>query len=281
MKKRYLNTIICAVILLVIGISQARDVSKKTTTIPDFAKNVVSALFPSAKIEKVEAEPESIKVFEVDLTQPGKACSVNVTAEGRVLSLETEETENSIPAAVAKTIKQTAGKSKIEIIEKEEIREEIKIVKLPEPMIIYEAKYIKDGKIHEVKIDINGKVLGVQIAEDEDEDGQYNREEDDDDDDEDADDEGEEISIKEVPDSVRNIITKESSNGKIKEIERKNIDGKIIYEVEIEKNNTTYDLKISKKGKLLEKIIDEDDDDNEYNSDDDNDDGDDDEEDDD
>jgi hypothetical protein len=258
MKKRFLQTMIFAIaISLLCGVGLAEKCKKEKTSLPVIVKAIVDALFPSAEIQKVEAEEESIKVIEVDLKQSGKECSVNVTEDGTVLSIEKEVSAKSLPPAVAAAIKKAVGKGKVKIIEKEEIRAVVKVVKLPKPVTGYEAKFIKDGKLYEVKVASSGKVLSVEAEEGDEDEGKGHDEDADHDDDDDED--SEEVSIKQVPKRVRATILKESKGGKIEEIEREKEDGKVIFEVEVLIDGKEIELKIAPNGKLLSKEEDVDD----------------------
>ena len=55
-------------------------------------------------------------------------------------------------------------------IEKEEIRAVVQLVELPEPVTVYEAKFIKDGREYEIEIAADGEVLGIEAEDDEGED---------------------------------------------------------------------------------------------------------------
>ena len=166
MKKRCLVALIIAVsVSLLCGVILAENHAKGKTSLPAIAKNIVDALFPSATIEKVEVEEEGIKFIEVDLMQAGKECSVNVTEDGTLLSFETEISAEDLPPAVAQAIEETGGE--VKKIEQESIHAVVQLVELPEPVTVYEAKFIKDGKEYEIEIAADGKVLAVE-AEDED-----------------------------------------------------------------------------------------------------------------
>lgn len=163
MKKKCLQTLLFVVaVSLLCGASFAKDCTNEKGGLPAVVQAIVDALFPSASIEKVEAEEESIKVIEVDLKQGGKEFSVNVTEDGTVLSVESEVCAKSLPDAVAKSIRKIAGKAKIGKVEKEEIRAVVKLVKLPKPVTVYETTFIKDGKEYEIKVASCGKVLAVK-----------------------------------------------------------------------------------------------------------------------
>ena len=167
-KKHVLALTLVVAVPLLCGLILAGDHEKGKTCLSAMAKDIVDGLFPSATIEKVEVEEEEIKFVEVDLTQAGKECSVNVTKDGILLSFETEVSAEDLPPAVAQAIEEAGGE--IKKIEKEEIRAVVQLIELPEPVTVYEAKFIKDGKEYEIEIAADGEVLSVEAEDDDDDD---------------------------------------------------------------------------------------------------------------
>ena len=150
-KERKMRTRVWTIALLTIlvctGATFADDAKLCPDTLPKIFKVVVDALFPTAKITEVEVDEESIKVIEVELDNNGKECSVEMASDGSVLSIETQVTDDDqLPEAVLKAIK-GLGKVKVTGIEKEEIRAKLQVVKLEKPVTIYEAEFVKDGKL--------------------------------------------------------------------------------------------------------------------------------------
>ena len=88
-----------------------------------------------------------------------------MTKDGTLLSFETEVSAEDLPPAVADAIKETGGE--IKKIEQETIHTVVQLVELPEPVTVYEAKFIKDGKEYEIEIAADGKVLAVEAEDDE------------------------------------------------------------------------------------------------------------------
>ena len=138
-------------------ISAAYAEKDKACSIPAAVESAAKALFPNRAIEKIKAEEVELKAYEVEM----KDASVNIGADGTIISFETVEDMNSLPAPVAAAVKAQGGK--INMVEKEVIQAELKLVKLENPRTAYEAKITKDGKEIEVVIAADGKVLEQKV----------------------------------------------------------------------------------------------------------------------
>ena len=164
------------------------DKSKKAKTrkvvLPTAAAAAVKKAFPKATIDEVERERESIALYEVELQRDGKEFEVVVTPDGQIVAVEKQVARGDLPEAVAKKLADLAGDAKIKQIEKEEIHAVVKVVKLKKPKVVYEAEFVKDGKEIEVKITVDGKLLGTKAEKT----AKHERHDKDDDDDEDDDD---------------------------------------------------------------------------------------------
>ncbi len=135
------------------------------------ARAAIMAAFPAAIVKDVEAELElSLEIFEVELEQDGQKLEVEVTPDGIIVEVETSIESTQLPKAVAEAISEAAGGARILKLEKEEIRAVPKLVPLDEPRVIYEAKFVKDGKTYEIEIAADGTV--IEIEEEEEHDGE-------------------------------------------------------------------------------------------------------------
>jgi hypothetical protein len=148
---------ITAVVAVACAVTYAEKSEK--CSLPAAVESAVKAMFPEAAIEKFKKEEAEIKTYEVEL----KDASMNVDADGTVVSVETVEKVDALPAAVADTIK--AQNAKVVKVEKEVKHAEFKLVKLDTPVTAYEAKITKDGKEMELKIAADGKILKQEAAE--------------------------------------------------------------------------------------------------------------------
>ena len=247
MKKEYCKVtgLIIFVAVLLCTVVYAEECSKKDT-LPSAAQAVVEKMYPNREMAKIEAEEESLKLYEVDFADGG---SMMISAEGTVVSIETKESLQSIPSVVAESIKQAAKGADIKKIEKEVVYAEIKLAELETQETIYEAKINKDGGEIEIKVDASGVILGIE-------------KEDDDGDDEGEEDEDEiEVSIDQVPSAVKATILREAQGNPIEEIEQENEDGQTIYEAEITVDGQEVEIKVSQDGILISREIEDEEDD--------------------
>jgi len=111
---------------------------------------------------------------------------------------------------------------------------------------IYEADVLLNGQKTELKVAAEGSLIGKEV-DDEDNDEEGN--------DEDQEDEDEApLSIDQVPDAVKATILNEAQGGTIKEIERENEDGQIVYGAEVVINGQSFELKVAADtGQLISK----------------------------
>jgi hypothetical protein len=154
---------------LFVGTAYGREARQEKSSVSDVIAAVLKALYPAATIEEATKEQECFETIEVELEHGDKDCTVEMTADGTILGIETEVGHKELPDAVAKAIEEKTKDAKIQKIEKEEIRAVIKVVTLPEPQTVYEASYVKNGKVYEVKVASSGKVLSVEQVEGDDE----------------------------------------------------------------------------------------------------------------
>lgn len=125
--------------------------------LPEAVKAAIKALYPAGEIEEAEMEKEGLKLYEVEVEVNGVEVEITADAEGTIAEVTTEEKVESLPAAVAQTVAAQGGKA-IEA-EKEVTHAQIKLVKLDAPVTTYEVKIEKDGKMIEIEIAADGKIL--------------------------------------------------------------------------------------------------------------------------
>lgn len=213
------------------------------------ARAGIKKAFPKAEILKVEREPQMVVIYEVELRQGDKRMQAEVFVNGEILSVEWKIAREALPKAVAESLAKVAGDAEIKELEKKEIRATISISRFPKPRNIYEAEFVKDGKMVEVQINEAGKVIAI--------------EEEDDDEDE------REISLAEVPAAVRATILKHAGKNRVHEVEVETRRGKTFYEAEWKDNGREIEIKVSAEGRLLRMTFGDDDDDDEDDDDDD------------
>ena len=119
----------------------------------------------------------------------------------------------TIPAAVAKTIKAEAGDATISKIEKGD----------EDGKVIYEAVLKSGGKTREITVSPDGKLLGEES----------------------------EIPLAEAPEAVRAAIEKHAAGAKIEKVERVKEGGKVTYEAVINVKGKKHEVEVSDKGEVL------------------------------
>ena len=62
---------------------------------------------------------------------------------------------------------------------------------------------------------------------------------------------GEDVKLDELPPAVKQTVERETKGAVVKEIERDDEDGKIVYEVEYTKAGTRYEMHVGATGKVL------------------------------
>ena len=244
MKTRGLK-IVGVMILIVVMVCVVTYAGKhKKTALPAAVKAAIEALYPQAVIEEAKTEKECLKVYEVELKQDGQEFEVTFAPDGTVIEVEMEVAMEDLPPAVAETVAKAARGANVKEIEQEATYAVVKLVMLETPQITYEAELTRDGMESEIELADDGTILE-----------KTRWQMDDDDEDE------EQVSIDQVPVVVKATILDQAQGGTIKEIERENEDGRMIYEAEVVIDGQEVEIKVAADGTLLSKKIEDDDED--------------------
>ena len=122
---------------------------------------------------------------------------------------------DKLPPAVAKSLKEQAGKEKITNVSKEK----------DEGKTVYEGTFKRNGRVHDVTVDENGKLLSDE----------------------------ESIPTSEAPKNILDAIEREFAGAKIEKFERIKEGGKTNYEALLSKGKKREEIKFSADGKVLER----------------------------
>ena len=164
-RKNWILVVCCAAVALMLCAAAFAEKGEKECSLSAAAKAAVKALFPTAKIEKCKMEEEEIKIYEVELKdgdkEGDKESQVKLTDDGTVAEVETDETLDSMPAAVAQAFKAQGGELKE--VKKGVEYAQLKLVKLDTPITTYEAEITKDGKKIEIKVTADGKIIEQEV----------------------------------------------------------------------------------------------------------------------
>jgi predicted lipoprotein with Yx(FWY)xxD motif len=137
-----------------------RKSKKRGIKLPPAVAATLKSECPDCVIAKVTRETENgvtIYDFEFKIGQG----EMDVTADGFVIDRETPVQTDDVPAPALEAIRKAAAGGKIKLIEKDEIRAELKdgkVTKLDSPKYAYEADLVKGNKVGEVVVTPDGQV---------------------------------------------------------------------------------------------------------------------------
>ena len=136
---------------------------------------------------------------------------------------EEQTTIDKVPAVVKAAIEKATAGGKVKEIEKEQY----------DGKVVYEVDYVKDGKEKEIQVAEDGTIVKTE----------------------------EKTTIDKVPAVVKAAIEKATAGGKVKEIEKEQYDGKVVYEVDYVKDGEEKEIQVAEDGTIVTSAKKEDDDD--------------------
>jgi hypothetical protein len=152
----------CVVMAAILCTVTYAEKDEKECSLTAAIQAAVKAIFPNGVIEKCKIEEESVKVTEAALKDNGKEAEVKLADDGTVVEVDATVDMNSLPAAVAQTIK--AQNAEVKEIDKNIEYAQLKFVKLDTPKTYYEVDINKDGKKIEMEIAPDGTILNQHEA---------------------------------------------------------------------------------------------------------------------
>lgn len=152
---------------------------------------------------------------KLSITMIAVSASLCFAVQAAEKDVEETVSLDKIPAAAAKALKEQAGDANITNLSKEKA----------EGKLVFEATFTKKGRVHDVTVDENGKLVSDEEV----------------------------IPLSEAPETVRAAIKKEAPDGKIVKFERIREGGKISYEALISTKSKREEIKFDDKGKVLER----------------------------
>jgi hypothetical protein len=137
-----------------------RQTKKRGIKLPPAVAEAIKANCADCTIAKVTRETEDgVKIYDFEfLKTQGE---MDVTLDGTVVNRETPIDLNDVPAPAMEAIRKAAAGGKIILVEKEEIRAELKagkIIKLDSPKYAYEADLTKGNKVGEMVVTAEGQI---------------------------------------------------------------------------------------------------------------------------
>jgi hypothetical protein len=162
-RRNQIVIVLCIAAAVTLSITAFGGKCEKKCSLPAAAEAAVKELFPNATVDESKIDRESVKVYEVEVKEGDKESDITVSEDGIVSEVTTDETLDTLPAAVAQAIEAQNGE--VKEVEKEVKYAQLKMVKLDTPITSYEAKIVKDDETIEVKIAADGTILKQHEAE--------------------------------------------------------------------------------------------------------------------
>lgn len=135
----------------VIGLAQETEKRVKLKDLPPTVQATVKEVSKGATLRGLAMETENGKTFyEAELMVNGHSKDVTIDPSGKVVTVEEQVALNSLPPAVKAEIVKQAGKGRIGIVES---------VTENSALVFYEAHIKSGGKITEVKVSPEGKLI--------------------------------------------------------------------------------------------------------------------------
>jgi hypothetical protein len=154
---------LCITAAVMLSTAAFGEKGEKKCSLPAAVEAAVKALFPKAVVDESKMDKESVKTYEVDVKDGNEESEITVAEDGTVLDVDSDETMDTVPAAVAAVIK--AQNAEVKEVVKEVEYAQLKVVKLGTPVTSYEAEIIKDGEKTELKIAADGTILKQEVKE--------------------------------------------------------------------------------------------------------------------
>jgi len=144
-----------------LGIAAAARMDNETeiklADLPEAARAVVTKAAPASSIKKIVKETdEGVTVYEIEFTDAGVECSMDVSPTGDVLATERSVGQDKLPAPAVAALKlEFPGAT---------MKDANIVVKT-----FYEVTVVIDGKMREVKVDAVGNIENESAGKDGDE----------------------------------------------------------------------------------------------------------------
>ncbi len=137
----------------------AQESEIKLDQVPKAVMDAAKAKFPGAKIREAAKETEDNKtLYELEMTHNGHNMDVSFQETGTIVVVETQLTDNEVPAAVLEAVKAKYPGAKIKLVESVKKGPELK-----KEVNYYEFHLTAaDKKSLEVEVDASGKILKTE-----------------------------------------------------------------------------------------------------------------------
>jgi len=137
----------------------AQESEIRLDQVPKAVMDAAKAKFPGAKIREAAKETEDNKtLYELEMTHEGHSMDVSFQEDGTIVVVETQLTDNEVPAAVSEAVKAKYPGAKIKLVESVKKGPQVK-----KEVDYYEFHLTTtDKKSAEVEVDASGKILKTE-----------------------------------------------------------------------------------------------------------------------
>ncbi len=157
--------------------------------LPQAVLEAIQRAYPAAIVSGSRHGRISFPVYDVVVQNGGKRIDLQVAKDGTIVGTEQLVTWNELPAAVAQTLGQAAGSTRVDEIDRMDRHAKLALVGLREPKSVFEAEWERDGREIEVGIHSDGTLV-TSDDDGEDDDEAWDRDEDGDEDEDEYGDDG-------------------------------------------------------------------------------------------
>jgi hypothetical protein len=142
------------------GPAARQQEAEPQTQLPSAVSQAIASAFPGATVSDAEPDTDDgVSLYSVELST---GIVVDITADGVILEVGQDTTMQKIPAAAAQALQAAGAGAMLDGVQRVEVRAGIsggKVGKLAQPGTEYSATFKKGGKIGEVRVNADGKVL--------------------------------------------------------------------------------------------------------------------------
>jgi uncharacterized membrane protein YkoI len=160
--KRFSGWVVVAGLLVFLGLAPAalaQETEIKLDEVPKAVMDAAKAKFPGADIREASKETENGKtVYELEMKHEGHNMDVTFEENGTLVLVETQVSEDDVPAASMKAVNDKYPGAKINLVESVKKGTEVK-----KEVDYYEFHLTtSDKKSAEVEVDSDGKILKTE-----------------------------------------------------------------------------------------------------------------------
>jgi hypothetical protein len=160
-KKSWIVIGLCIAAAIMLCAAAYGEKGGEECSLPAAIEAAVKALLPNGVITDSKKEEEEIKVYEVEVKDGDVESDVKIAKDGTIIEVESDDSLDAVPAAVAETIK--AQNAEVKEVDKEVEYAKVQVVKLDTPITTYQAEIIKDGDKIELEIAADGKIIEQEV----------------------------------------------------------------------------------------------------------------------